>query len=152
MQTHERKPSCQKTGADAQNIPIRGRLKGHRLTFIRRLQCATWAFADRKQLRRRNMVCKRSPRYPEREYFAHLDRKSDNMPPENPEGTPGSRDDTPQTQARTSRPRRADPWGRSVGWTEQTSIPPSKEGNEAKGHPPARVEPNSNALNKLRGL
>ena len=152
MQTHERKPSCQKTGADAQNIPIRGRLKGHRLTFIRRLQCATWAFADRKQLRRRNMVCKRSPRYPEREYFAHLDGKNDNMPPRNPEGDIGTMSrrkpkhahQNPDTQTPKGT-RQPSEW---IGTNLRPQIGKKRQG----GRRLVKVEPNCDALDKLSGL
>ena len=75
------KSSCRKMGANAQNIPVRGRFKRCQPSFARCLQCATWAFADRRQLRRRTMDRKYSPRYPEREYFAHSGGKNDNMPP-----------------------------------------------------------------------
>ena len=116
-----------------QNIPIRGRLKGHRLTFIRRLQCATWAFVDRKQLRRRNMVCERSPRYPEQEYFAHSGGKNDNMPPENPKGTPKPRDDAPRTQAHKLPTRRPSWAAHRQGQMEQTSIPAPKREMKQRG-------------------
>ena len=76
------KSSCRKMDPNAQNIPVRGRFKWCQPLFARCLQCATWAFANRRQHRRRTMDRKYSPRYPERKYFAHLDGKSDNMPPQ----------------------------------------------------------------------
>ena len=62
-----------------QNIPVRGRLEGRQPSFVTCLQVTTWAFADSLCLKRRSLVHKRSPRYPEQEYFAHSGEKNDNM-------------------------------------------------------------------------
>ena len=75
----ERRPCCWKSGGKTQNIPVRGRLRGHRPLFLQRLRYATWAFAGLLRLKRRWSVCKCSPRYPEQEYFAHSSEKNDNM-------------------------------------------------------------------------
>ena len=119
--------SCRKTGADAQNIPVRGRLKGRRPSFTRHPQCTTWAFANRRQLRRRNMDRKCSPRYPEREYFAHSGGKNDNMPPGDPKGGAGPRDDAPRARcARRTPDTQAPGVVLRMDELEQTSVPCSK--------------------------
>ena len=149
MQTRKRRPSCRKTGANAQNIPVRGRLKGHRLSFTRHPQYATWAFANRRQLRRRTMDRKCSPRYPEREYFAHSDGKNDNMPPRNPEGDIGTMSrrkpkhahQTPDTQTPKGT-RQPSEW---IGTNLRPQIGKKRQG----GGRLVRVEPNCDALDKL---
>ena len=124
------KSSCRKMGANAQNIPVRGRFKWRQPLFARCLQCATWAFADRRQLRQRGMDRKHSLRCPEREYFAHLGGKNDSMPPRNPKGTPEPKANAPRIHARTEPPKH----------------------RPSQGRPPARGEPNCDALDKLSEL
>ncbi len=128
-----RRPSRRKTGANAQNIPVRGRFKGRRLSFTRHPQYATWAFANRRQLRRRNMDRKCSPRYPEREYFAHLGGKNDNMPPKSRKETLEPRANAPRTQAHKPPTRRPSWAAHRQGQMEQTSIPAPKREMKQRG-------------------
>ena len=74
-----------------QNIPVRGRLEGRQPSFVPCLQFTTWAFAGSLCLKRRYLVCNRSPNYPEREYFAHSGEKNDNMTPRRESGKKLSR-------------------------------------------------------------
>ena len=72
---------------------------------------------------------KHSPKYPEREYFAHSGGKNDNMPARNPKG-----------DVRAKERLAANP-----------SAQRTPEAQTLKGRPPTRVEPNCDALDKLSG-
>ena len=145
-----RRPSCRKMGAKTPESTIRGRSR-RRTRYLGTFHLHR---AQRKPRSKESPGCfehgRDFPTCPAPSIWAFSDKKSDNMPSRNPKrdagpsnGAPNSSAQTPNTQTIVDRPS-----ARANG----TNLHPCpKEGNEAKGHPPARVEPNSNALDKLSG-